>query len=304
MGKEHQLIGADNVIGGTIVFNTFEQIAKPNFIEYLQKGWYVNMSVAIDFTASNRSGEGKSRHDIDWSGATQNEYEVAITQVGRILENYSHKQLFSGYGFGGIPDFGDYKGNTMVQHCFTLTGCKRPCVEGLKNFLPCYKNAASNTKLWGPTCFAPVIDMQKRFIELNKEFPMYHVLLILTDGGIHDLRESIDLIVDCSFEPLSVIIIGIGDDSDFCGMEIIDADDVVLVNGLGQTQQRDICNFVNFNEVKRHYAEIAGIDIKDVDINSPDFGDLLSEEVLAEVPDQIVGYMLENDIKPEDCLNK
>ena len=78
--------------------------------------------------------------------------------------------------------------------------------------------------------------MQKNFIEMNKEFvkfPMYHVLLILTDGGIHDLRETIDIIVDLSYEPLSVIIIGIGDDSDFCSMDILDADDVVLNSGIG-----------------------------------------------------------------------
>jgi hypothetical protein len=75
--------------------------------------------------------------------------------------------------------------------------------------------------------------MQKGFIEMNKDFPMYHVLLILTDGGIHDLRECIDIIVECSFEPLSVIIIGIGGNSGFESMEIMDADDVVLVNGVG-----------------------------------------------------------------------
>jgi hypothetical protein len=75
--------------------------------------------------------------------------------------------------------------------------------------------------------------MQKFFIERNKDFPMYHVLLILTDGNIHDIRETIDLIVECSFEPLSVIIVGIGDDSDFAAMDILDADGEVLVNGVG-----------------------------------------------------------------------
>jgi hypothetical protein len=96
--------------------------------------------------------------------------------------------------------------------------------------------------------------MQKNFIEMNKEFPMYHVLLILTDGGIHDLRECIDLIVDCSYDPLSVIIIGIGDTYDFKSMDIMDADDVTLISGIGQTQQRDIVNFVNFNDIKHDYA--------------------------------------------------
>jgi hypothetical protein len=55
-------------------------------------------------------------------------------------------------------------------------------------------------------------------------------LLILTDGNIHDVRETIDLVVECSYEPLSVIIVGIGDDSDFASMSILDADDLELSN--------------------------------------------------------------------------
>ena len=114
---------------------------------------------------------------------------------------------------------------------------------------------------------------------------MYHVLLILTDGNIHDIRETIDLIVECSFEPLSVIIVGIGDDSDFAAMDCLDADENVLVNGVGGEAQRDIVNFVKFNGVKRDYAARVGIDLADVNINDGEFGDMLSEEVLAEVPD-------------------
>jgi hypothetical protein len=127
--------------------------------------------------------------------------------------------------------------------------------------------------------------MQKFFIERNKDFPMYHVLLILTDGNIHDIRETIDLIVECSFEPLSVIIVGIGDDSDFAAMDCLDADENVLINGVGGEAQRDIVNFVKFNGVKRDYAARVGIDLADVNINDGEFGDMLSEEVLAEVPD-------------------
>jgi hypothetical protein len=76
VGKEHQLLDEKMRHAGVLRFNKFEQIAKPNFIEYLQKGWYVNMSVAIDFTSSNKDQvTGKSRHDIT---DTPNQYEVAI----------------------------------------------------------------------------------------------------------------------------------------------------------------------------------------------------------------------------------
>ena len=38
----------------------------------------------------------------------------------------------------------------------------------------------------------------------------YHILLILTDGIINDMRQSIDALVGASKLPLSVIIVGIG----------------------------------------------------------------------------------------------
>ena len=52
---------------------------------------------------------------------------------------------------------------------------------------------------------------------------------MLTDGIIHDMRETIDLIVKASHMPISVIIIGIGE-ANFDNMEILDADDFDLTN--------------------------------------------------------------------------
>ena len=68
---------------------------------------------------------------------------------------------------------------------------------------------------------------------------MYHCLLILTDGDIHDLRETVDLIVQCTSLPLSIIIVGIGD-GDFTAMETLDSDEYDLVDSRNQTASRDI----------------------------------------------------------------
>lgn len=54
---------------------------------------------------------------------------------------------------------------------------------------------------------------------------VYSVLLILTDGQYHDRKETKDLIVELSSYPVSIIIIGLGDE-DFSGMEELDGDDV------------------------------------------------------------------------------
>jgi hypothetical protein len=71
------------------------------------------------------------------------------------------------------------------------------------------------------------------------QMQMYHCLLILTDGVIHDMRETKDLIVECSKYPLSIIIVGIGN-ADFSNMIELDGDDVVLRNAKGEPTARDI----------------------------------------------------------------
>lgn len=74
---------------------------------------------------------------------------------------------------------------------------------------------------------------------------MYHILLIITDGEIHDMKQTKDLIVECSDYPLSIIIVGVGN-ADFEKMVELDGDDVVLRNSKGQATKRDIVQFVKF----------------------------------------------------------
>lgn len=38
-------------------------------------------------------------------------------------------------------------------------------------------------------------------------------MLILTDGEIHDFKETIDMIVELSRYPVSLIIVGVGNES-------------------------------------------------------------------------------------------
>ena len=52
---------------------------------------------------------------------------------------------------------------------------------------------------------------------------MYHCLLLLTDGEIHDMQFTVDLIVELSRFPVSIIIIGVGNES-FEKMIFLDSD--------------------------------------------------------------------------------
>lgn len=82
----------------------------------------------------------------------------------------------------------------------------------------------------------------------NKEEDIYTILLILTDGEIHDMSLTKRSIVDCSHLPLSIIIIGIGN-ADFGNMDILDGDEG-LWDDNGRKAQRDLVQFVPFNKYK------------------------------------------------------
>ena len=99
----------------------------------------------------------------------------------------------------------------------------------------------------------------------------YQTLLILTDGEIHDMDRTIDLIIQAAQLPLSIIIVGVGN-ADFDNMNRLDGDNG-LYNSSGVRCQRDIVQFVPFREVQLN-------------------GDILARELLAELPGQVVQYMI------------
>ena len=57
--------------------------------------------------------------------------------------------------------------------------------------------------------------------QLNQK---YFILLIITDGIINDMQSTIDQIVRSSGLPISVIIVGVGQD-EFESMDTLDADE-------------------------------------------------------------------------------
>ena len=111
----------------------------------------------------------------------------------------------------------------------------------------------------------------------NKEFNTYHILMILTDGIIEDTDETINALVAASFLPISVIIIGIGD-ADFTNMEVLDADEDPIYDDKNIKASRDLVQFVPFNKFKNNPQKLA-------------------EEVLQEIPRQIVEYYQHQNIK-------
>ena len=131
-------------------------------------------------------------HSINSGGL--NDYQKAIKSVGEILINYDHDKIVPVYGFGGKPSMPNLRtNNNATLHCFPLNGNpENPNVDNLQGILDTYEYAIKNCILSGPTLFNPIITQTMNICrefksEGNKE---YAILLILTDGTIHDMEET------------------------------------------------------------------------------------------------------------------
>lgn len=84
---------------------------------------------------------------------------------------------------------------------------------------------------------------------------------------------------------MSIIIVGVGS-ADFAAMEELDADTVPLeVQGVRST--RDITQFVSFKDFQSY--------------NNPVIAKVnLAREVLAEIPNQVTGYMKLKNLTPKN----
>ena len=240
------------------------------FVDYLKAGVQIGLSIAIDFTGSNgKCNDPRSLHFI--GGNQPNQYERAIYACGNIVAYYDYDQLFPCYGFGA-------KINNTPTPIFNLSLTADPNVHLIENIIQEYHKALTTVSLWGPTNFGPIIRTTNNIIKAENDKLKYHILMILTDGMIDDVDNTINELVNSSFLPLSVIIIGIGN-ANFEAMNVLDADENPLISSGGVRAARDLVQFVPFSKFE----------------SSPE---RLAQEVLAEIPKQIVEYYEINHLDP------
>ncbi len=245
------------------------------FIDYLQAGVQIGLSIAIDFTGSN----GKPYHPLSLhyvNPSNLNQYERAIYSCGYIMANYDYDQLFPCFGFGA-------KINNESCSLFNLNFKDDPNIHYIEGIIEEYHKALQKVELWGPTFFKPILRKMIQIIKKENNIFKYHVLMILTDGKIDDMDKTIDELVEGSFLPLSVIIIGIGK-ANFSSMIELDADKNPLINSQGVKAARDLVQFVPFLKYEKN-------------------SELLANEVLAEIPRQFIEYYEQNNLDPIKLMN-
>ena len=254
-----------------------DSIKNYSFIDYLRGGMQINLTVAIDFTGSN--GNPNNVNSLHYLGPNANQYETAIRACGDIVAYYDYDQKFPAFGFGG-----KFYGNQNVDHCFPLNcNPNDPEINGIDGILQAYRVVLNNTQLFGPTYFHYFIDRLNAQVKedvARENYNNYNILMILTDGIIEDMDDTINSLVEASYLPISVIIIGIGN-ADFSNMDVLDADDEPLFDQSGRKADRDLVQFVPYKNFQNN-------------------GQKLAEQVLEEIPRQIVEYYQHKKIAPGD----
>ena len=262
------------------IYNESSIMNEITFLDYINNGVRVALDIGIDFTGSN--GHPDDRDTLhcrrpDMKG--RNPYERAILSCATIMANYDYDQKFPVYGFGA-----KINGQEDVSMCFNINFQEDPNIQYVDNIMKEYFACLDKITFSGPTNFAPIINKVIGEIKNEDDVMNYHVLMILTDGKIEDIQETVDALVEGSFLPLSVIIIGIGDSEDFKYMEQLDGDDDPLISSKGKKRQRDLVQFVPFKKFEGDEKK-------------------LTEEVLDEIPRQIIEYYTLNFLYPESLSN-
>ncbi|OWZ14171.1 Copine [Phytophthora megakarya] len=277
---KHQFIGSCTVRAAEFVTGEFRSMDLINRERQAKKGKrYKNSGVLV-----LEQIELFKRHTF--AEYLRGGCEAAISATGAILEPYDSDKRFPVYGFGGLV-------NGAVNHCFSLTfDPSQPEVEGVSGILSAYSNSFQFVQLHGPTMFAPLVH-QAAAIARTFSAPVeqggggdlkYFVLLIITDGAIMDMQQTIDELVQASTLPLSIVIVAVGN-ADFTAMNALDSDDKLLVDSRRQRAARDIVQFVPFNQFRRNPARLA-------------------KETLAEIPTQLLEYYNMKGIQPRGPLRR
>lgn len=171
-----------------------------------------NLIIGIDYTRSNvdqgrRTFGGRSLHYIsnnNHDDTTPNPYQQVISIIGKTLAKFDDDQIIPAFGFGDstTKDFGVFPINS--------DGMTNRWCYGFEEVLQAYTSITPLIQLSGPTNFAPLIN---RAIEIVQERGRkeYHILVIIGDGAVINVRETIQAIERASEYPLSIIMVGVGD---------------------------------------------------------------------------------------------
>ena len=240
----------------------------------------------------------------------QNSHRIDSKKTKNNKEIKNSKQRNSIRGQQIIPNKNKDELDTRkkrISHFFPLSGdwvnCAGYEIEGVfEMYTECLNKRG--IIMSSPTLFAPMIAEVIKFADHKfKKNPLnYTVMMILTDGVIHDMEDTIEQLVKGSKTALSIIIVGIGTEN-FEFMKILDSDRHALKDKYGRKTVRDIVQFVDYSQFQsQSIVKNMGMKFKADQERKTKVGvkdiNKLADEVLHEIPQQISTFYSMKGIKP------
>lgn len=193
--------------------------------------------VGVDFTKSNnwtgtKTFGGRCLHDLD--PKRENPYQQVLKVISKTLADFDDDGMIPAYGFGDA--------RSKSQCVFSFNEDDTPCL-GLGDVLKRYERIVQCANLSGPTNFAPIIRQATELVRRSKE---YHILLLIADGQVNEVNDTVAAIVEASQYALSIVMVGVGDGP----WDLMEEFDDLL------PQRRfDNFQFVDFNSVFQKYPK-------------------------------------------------
>lgn len=266
---------------GHLVVSQFNINTKYTFVDYIKGGLNISLIIGVDFTGSNGlpTNENSLHRRYPQGSDKMNPYQQAILKGAEVLLEYDTDKMVPVYGFGATLKFPGMS-STATNHCFPCSGSNdQEEAYGIDGIFGLYNNALDHVELNGPTLFSPILQHIINIANTGsvKNPDNYYFFMILTDGQIDDMGQTMNLIVQACKYPLSIVIVGIGNNN-FGNMDILDTGNFSSQGVANPT--RDICRFVHFSKYQNNLVE-------------------LRREMLAEIPSQIEEYFAINKIAPK-----
>ena len=228
----------------------------PTFFNYVHGGCDLKLLVGIDATASN--GDPRNATSLHYFEGT-NCYESAIYTVCEALSQFDSDQLFPVYGVG-------CKVQGRLSHCFDIA----QSADGVQGILQAYDSFfKSGVVMSAPRDFGEIIRLAgadaRTELQSNQS---YSVLVLFTNGDPTDFQKTLDAFEEVDDAPLSIVVVGVGEDGTFHQFESLD-------ESAGQFKVQFV-----------HYHDKAG--------------GIFTEQALQRIPKQLETYFSNKGIFPKD----
>jgi len=224
---------------GYIIIRTATLIERLTFFGHLKAGLRINFSCAIDFASSNKTSRNiQSLHEL--SVSRKNQYQATMSSIGQAIEPYSDGRKFHAWGFAA-------KYNGVLSYEFPLKSSDGSDeLNGLRDLNNSYRNIVENIKPDMPIRIVPSTIQAIKLVKGKKDPNSYMVHTIMIDDIPVDLDEFMDLLYENQYEPISIVIVGIGE-ADFTKFEEKCSKGPIRFNTYGAPFEREFFVFLKFS---------------------------------------------------------